>query len=63
MTLALSDMSPDALRRELRIAQARGLSARVKAVKRELARRRGRLTTSALSYTLAPLKHWSERDD
>lgn len=59
--IALSDMSTEALVRELRIAQARGLSERVKRIKFVLATRR------KLAYTQAPptqpAKHWSERDD
>lgn len=61
MTLALSDMSRDALVRELRVAIARGDRDRGKRIKRELARRRN-IKGSETPRMVPPLKHWADRD-
>jgi hypothetical protein len=59
VSLALSDMSREALVRELRVAKAKGDSARVRAIKRLLVDKKPKPFTVAQ----APDNAWWRKDD
>jgi hypothetical protein len=64
MTLPLSDMSREALVRELRIAQSRRDEARVKACKVALAKKTAQPTRIGPVYDAAPTSRpWWQRED